>query len=148
MKNKILLLMLFFEMCIYAQNVNKVTFEYDTAGNQIRREICINCPSSSGRQAAKETIAGQTENSLTQDRLSYYPNPVKEELNIQWGEEDKGHIQSIVVYSIDGRQMSTIAGIKATGIQTIPFLNFPAGMYLVVIRFDNKKEESIKILKK
>ena len=139
--------MLFFGICTYAQNTTKMLFEYDTAGNQVRRELCINCPSSSDRQAAKETVTESLEKSVSQDQLSYYPNPVKEELTIQWTKEDEGHVQSIVVYTIDGRQMSSVANLEVNR-QIVPFLDFPPGMYIVVIRFDNKKEESIKILKK
>jgi hypothetical protein len=146
MKKKILLLMLFCGMFTYSQNT--ITFQYDAAGNQIRRELCINCPSSSGRQAAKETVTESVENPLLQDRLSYYPNPVTEALTIQWGKEDEGHVQSISIYTIDGRQMSSVSNLQAVNRQTVPFLDFPSGMYIVVIRFDNKKEESIKIVKK
>ena len=148
MKKKILLLVLLFGMCTYAQNVTKILFEYDAAGNQVRRELCINCPLSSGRQAAAtETVTTQPQKFLPEDRLSYYPNPVKEVLTIQWGEADNGHIQKILIYTIDGRQMSSVTNLKAVDRQTIPFLDFPSGVYIVVVQFDNKEQESVKIIK-
>ena len=129
--------------------VPKILFEYDAAGNQIRRELCINCSLSSGRQAAaKETLTTQPQKFLPEDRLSYYPNPVKEALTIQWGKDDNGHIQKILVYAADGRQMSSITNSKATNNQIIPFLDFPPGVYMVVVFFDNKEQESVKIIKK
>lgn len=157
---KIHLLILLFGACTYAQiigepdddlifTVPKILFEYDAAGNQIRRELCINCSLSSGRQAAaKETVTMQPQKFLPEDRLSYYPNPVKEALTIQWGKDDNGHIQRILVYAADGRQMSSITNSKATNSQTIPFLDFPPGVYMVVVYFDNKEQESVKIIKK
>jgi len=158
---KIYLLMLLFGTCTYAQiivepgdddlmlTVPKILFEYDAAGNQIKRELCLNCSPSSGRQAAaNETVTTQPQKFLPEDRLSYYPNPVKEALTIQWGRQDNGHILKVLVYTIDGRQMSSVTNLKATNSQTIPFLDFPPGVYMVVVQFDNKKQESVKIIKK
>jgi hypothetical protein len=165
MKKKILLLILLFGACTYAQTepeppveteppieeptVPKILFEYDAAGNQIKRELCINCPIFIGRQrSAKETVTTQPQKFLPEDRLSYYPNPVKEALTIQWGKEDNGHIQKIVVYTIDGRQMSSVTNLKSANMQTVPFLDFPSGVYVVVVHFDNKEQEAVKIIKK
>lgn len=70
---------------ISSYSQNKILFEYDTAGNQIQRVLCINCEPGRGRIAQnKKEITELTSEDLIKtypgDLISYYPNPVKEEL--------------------------------------------------------------------
>ena len=104
--NKLLTLLLF--LCgIMCNAQDKILFSYDNAGNQIKRELCINCPSGTGKTTnvkPKEIIA-LTEDDLQKffpdDLISYYPNPVKEELYLKWELKDENLVNSIQVYGLN-----------------------------------------------
>ena len=80
--------LLFFSMffCITITNAQKIRFNYDSAGNQVLRTWCPTCPSRTANQPVKE-IAKLDESDFQkffpEDVISYYPNPVKEELYLK-----------------------------------------------------------------
>ena len=54
MKNYILLLFLSFSLFAVAQD--KITFDYDNAGNQIKRELCLSCTKANYRTTKPKEI--------------------------------------------------------------------------------------------
>ena len=145
------LLFVLFSICIStnAQN-NKIVFEYDSAGNQIKRYLCINCPSETAKSAVKE-IEDITENDLqkfsSNDVISFYPNPVKEELYIQWELSEKDYVNSIYLYGITGQVLKNYAKTREMNSQIIPFQNYPTGVYIVALFYNNGEKKTIKIIK-
>ncbi|HEX8377888.1 MAG TPA: T9SS type A sorting domain-containing protein [Pedobacter sp.] len=153
MKVIILKLSFFILLNIYnAGAQNRVKFEYDTAGNQTRRYVCINC--GARNIPAKDSLAAVSEESITdivvegeKYKITYYPNPVREELHINWINNDIV-ISEIVVYSISGQTLKrfppSTGGAKQS---TISFEDYAHGYYTVVLISSDGKEYPIKIVK-
>jgi len=155
---KYLLVFLFIWTFTNAQN--KIALHYDIAGNQISRTlICINCPpvneeipKGSGEneksEENEETKDNNVENPSQDAVISYYPNPVKEELFIEWREVDKeDYVKTVAVYSLSGQAVKTQAVPNGASSLTLPFKEYPAGVYIVLISYRNGDEKKIKIMK-
>ncbi len=84
--NKFLLILLFLFSVVIRSQSGKITFSYDTAGNQTSRTLCLKCVSKNGNETPKEVVALQEEDLqkfFPEDVISYYPNPVKEQLYLK-----------------------------------------------------------------
>jgi hypothetical protein len=142
------MLLLGFSVMAIAQQ--KITFEYDKAGNQINRKLCLNCTSKKSKEVPKE-IAAITEDDLEkffpEDAISYYPNPVREELYLKWGLIDQDYVSQISVYSFNGQILKTYSLSKENNAQTIPFQSYPTGTYVIVLQYKNGDQKTIKIIK-
>jgi len=80
-------------------------------------------------------------NDLNGNMFTYYPNPVKDYLNIS----AKQKIENISIYNLVG-QIITSEAKQVDG--KINMTSLPAGIYVVKIMFEGKKSESFKIIKK
>lgn len=129
-----------FTLFVTAQD--KILFSYDTAGNQVMREICLNC-SSKNVKAVKDL---KEEDLQVIDQISYYPNPVSEELYLSWELVDEKKVSQLQLLSISGQTMKTI--VPNTGQLTLGFQGYPSGVYFIVFSYNNGEEKTIKILKK
>jgi hypothetical protein len=149
MKNYLLLLFLGFSLFVKAQD--KITFDYDAAGNQIKRELCLSCNKAGYKTKAPKEIAALQEEDLQkfkpEDVISYYPNPVKEELYIKWELVIDKKVTSIYLYAINGKILQTYDNLEKTNALNIPFLNYPTGVYLVVLVYNDGEQKTIKIVK-
>lgn len=135
---------------IYAQD--KLSFKYDTAGNQITRErICLNCNPQS-RSATTETdsmdVAADDLKAITEFQLKSYPNPVVDELYVEWINNPENLVAKIQLFSMNSQLLFDMNIKEKQGEQTINFSNFPAGIYNVVIHYTNRSKKSFKIIKK
>ncbi|KRD11545.1 hypothetical protein ASE21_07505 [Flavobacterium sp. Root901] len=143
------LLFLLLHLCFTGNAQTKITFSYDNAGNQTNRTLCINCLSKSVKQVKE--IEAVTENDLEkffpEDVISYYPNPVKEELYLQWQLTGDNYVISAHVYSITGQVLRTYEISNNTSNLNIPFQQYPTGVYLVLLSYKDGGEKSIKIIK-
>jgi hypothetical protein len=149
--NKIftLLLILFSGQILQAQN--KIKFSYDTAGNQINREICLgSCFTGKPAKRIKE-VEALTDDDLKKlsekDAISYYPNPVKEELYLKWEVVQDNPINTIRVYSILGNMVKNYQGTDTINSLNISFREYANGVYLVSINYANGDQKTIKIIK-
>jgi hypothetical protein len=151
MKHFILLILLGFSVLATAQD--KIVFEYDNAGNQTKRYLCVNCPSGIGKTPnvlPKEIIALKEEDMqkfFPEDVISYYPNPIKEELYLKWELKDENLVNSIQVYGLSGQLLKSYSGFEKSNTQNIPFQSYPSGVYAVVLFYSNGEQKSIKIIK-
>ncbi len=149
MKNYLLLLFLGFSLFVKAQD--KITFDYDNAGNQIKRELCLNCNKSNYKITAPKEITALQEEDLQkispEDLISYYPNPVKEELYLKWEPVEGKTVSSIYLYGINGQVLKTLDNLEKTNALNIPFINYPTGIYLVVLVYIDGEQTIIKIVK-
>ena len=84
MRNYLFMMSLLCLCAGYSQT--KVSFEYDQAGNQIKRSACNTCRLATQPLVKDETeiVAADMEISQDSDVISYYPNPVKEQLYLKW----------------------------------------------------------------
>lgn len=149
--NKIFILLLLL-CCSISQAQDRITFSYDDAGNQIQRKLCINCTTSKMSNESIKEITALEEGDLLkfspQDVISYYPNPVKEELYLKWEFVNNNLVSSILVYGVNGQQLASYTGFGKKNTHNISFLNFPTGVYGVVLFYTNGEQKSIKIIKK
>lgn len=149
MKNYLLLLFLGFSLFIKAQD--KITFDYDNAGNQIKRELCLSCSNPNYKtKFIKEVTALQEEDLqkfFPEDMISYYPNPVKEELYLKWELANENTVSSLHVYNINGKTLQSFMNLEKLNTQIIPFQNYPTGVYLIVLLYSNGEQKTVKIVK-
>lgn len=129
--------------CYLLQAQDKITFAYDNAGNQVLREICVNC---NARTSAKTIKELKKEDLQEIDQISYYPNPVSEELYINWKLITDKKVQSIKLVSISGKILGTYS--PKTDTMVIGFQNLPQGLYLIHLIYNTSEEKVLKIIKK
>jgi hypothetical protein len=152
MKHLLLSLFAFVSVASYGQ-ITRLHFEYDTAGNQTSRFLNFN--SSSTRTAQNETpkeISELKEEDLLKfspnDVISYYPNPVREELYLKWDLTNENKVSSIEVFSINGQRVNVFTDLENENAKNIPFQEYPEGTYLVLLNYTSGEQKSITILKK
>ncbi|WP_337967776.1 T9SS type A sorting domain-containing protein [uncultured Flavobacterium sp.] len=140
----------FFLLFYFTSNAQtKLTFGYDAAGNQINRTLCITCVSTSAKQV-KEVEAIVEDDLLKfspNDVISYYPNPVKEQLYLQWQLVNDNYVTTVYVYSITGQVLQTYQTNSSLNNLNIPFQQYTTGVYLVLLSYKDGGEKSIKIIK-
>ena len=150
MRKFLLLTLSLLSFSCYSQN--KLLFEYDTAGNQIKRSICVNCLFRSANNIARpKEIAKLEDKDLIktdpEDTISYYPNPVKEELFIKWELINGVKVTEIQLYSLSGQMLRNIPKLENQNSESITFQEYPSGIYSVLIIYSNGEQKTLKIIK-
>lgn len=144
--------MLLFLCCYIFQAQYRIIFSYDDTANQKQRLLCINCSTSKIAGEKIKEISAVHENDLlkftSQDVISYYPNPVKEELYLQWELIEGNYVTSIQLYDLNGRVLYSFSDLDKRNSQNIAFQSYPIGMYAVVLFYKNGEQKLIKIVKK
>ncbi|MBE9577421.1 T9SS type A sorting domain-containing protein [Flavobacterium proteolyticum] len=140
-----LFLLILFPLFSWGQTV---TFTYDVAGNQITRVY-----NSTGNKQSSEPIKefqDLTEKDLKKffpnDIISYYPNPVRDELFIHWDLIDDNNVNLVEIYGVSGQCLKKVTSFNENSI-ILSFIDFPIGTYLVQINYVNGDQKSIKIIK-
>jgi hypothetical protein len=151
MKHYLLVLLIAFSLSIQAQQ-KKITFTYDSAGNQVSRVLCLTCTAKNSDAPPPKEIVAITEEDLQKfapnDVISYYPNPVREELYLKWELANDIYVKNLNVYSFTGQKLKSYSQSDNGNTQTIPFQGYPEGVYLIVLEYSNGDEKTIKIIKK
>ncbi|WP_298304227.1 T9SS type A sorting domain-containing protein [Flavobacterium sp.] len=142
------LLLLIFLLVFSFSNSQTITFSYDAAGNQINRVY-----NSVGNRISNEPIKEYkdlTQNDMKkffpEDVISYYPNPVKDELFVKWEFIEDNKVNTIEIFSISGQSISKISTENKNTV-IIPFNNLPSGTYLVNLNYEDGEKKSITIIK-
>lgn len=147
MKQLLLVILFFVNSSIFSQ---KIRFEYDAAGNQILRKWCPSCLSRDSNEVFKE-ISNLDDSDLKkffpEDVISYYPNPVKEELYIKWDLINNNAVSKIEIYSFSGQLVSSIGSLEKEESKMISFQDYPVGSFLVLLHYTNGEQKSITIIK-
>lgn len=136
-------------LCGFACMGQKIRFEYDGSGSQKLRTYCINCASRMADPAPDPSTLKDEELARFEpdDAFSYYPNPVREELYLRWTTaEGRPSVKSLDVFSVSGQRLRSIPDIAGNE-QSISFLDYPAGMYLIALRYSDGSERTIRIVK-
>lgn len=138
----------------FPKSETRITFAYDNAGNQLNRVLCLSGCTSKLSKSSKETIKdidAITEEDLkkfsAEDVISYYPNPVKEELYLKWQFAENNYVSSIVIYGINGQVLKTFSKTENINTQNISFQSYPSGVYMVALVYANGEQKTIKIIK-
>ncbi|WP_445455730.1 T9SS type A sorting domain-containing protein [Flavobacterium sp. HNIBRBA15423] len=151
MKHLLIFIVFIVTSSISAQ-VDRILFNYDSAGNQIKRELCINCSSSlirTSQEEIKEIVDLKEEDLLkfeSEDLISYYPNPVKEELFLKW-ELINNNVSKIEIYSLSGQLIKFLPNLEKENSKIISFQEYPSGTYSVLLSYTNGEQKSITIIK-
>jgi hypothetical protein len=128
----------------------KIRFEYDAAGNQIQRKWCPNCNSKNGSEIYKEISKledSDLQKFFPEDVISYYPNPVKEELYLKWELVNENKVSSIDVFTLNGQVLKTVKDNISQNSLAISFQEYPVGIYFLSLNYTNGDKKSIKIVK-
>ena len=126
-----------------------IDFTYDQAGNQIQRKYIWNGNRQSNQEVKEynDLVNSDLEKFFPEDIISYYPNPVKEELFLKWDLIDNNYVNEIQLFDINAKLISTISDLKNTDRTTIQFSYLPKNIYLIVLVFKDGESKSIKISK-
>ncbi|QSB25551.1 T9SS type A sorting domain-containing protein [Flavobacterium sp. CLA17] len=128
----------------------KITFAYDTAGNQISRTLCLTgCTAKPGKEIKEiEAITdADMEKFSSEDVISYYPNPVKEELFLKWELINDNKVSSVIVYGVNGQVLKTFSKTDNLNTLNISFQEYSKGIYMVALNYSNGDQKTIKIIK-
>lgn len=145
MKKLLLLLLFVFSVNSFAQ---KITFQYDIAGNQITRSYCVSCRESNLPVKDFEDLqASDLQKFFPEDVISFYPNPVKNELYLEWQLIDNNKVSLIEINSSNGQLLQTHKSGFDNNKQVLSFGEYPAGIYFVNLTYANGEQKFIKIIK-
>ncbi|MCL9804606.1 T9SS type A sorting domain-containing protein [Flavobacterium amniphilum] len=125
----------------------KIRFDYDTAGNQITREYCLNCFTKTEIKDTGQLTDSDLTKFVPEDSFAYYPNPVKEELYLKWNNSLESKISSIKLFSLNGSLLKSFDHQENSISQNIHFGNYPSGIYFIILAYNTGGEKSIKIIK-
>jgi hypothetical protein len=148
-KKLLIIIAFLFAVQLQAQK-DKILFEYDTAGNQTKRELCVNCTRKEATKELKDLVAEDftpLEESLTEDQVSYYPNPVQEELHIKWELINNRTVTAIMVFNNAGTLVKDYQNTSNVQLQTLSFGSLPTGVYLIMMQYSDGKQKTFKIIK-
>lgn len=152
MKKMLLFPLLFIFNLSFGQVADRIKFTYDDAGNQTRRYICLGCQSRKAKDTIYKTPESLTENDFLKDDLyshiSYYPNPVREELYVKWQNTTDIQVSKIELYSMSGQFVKNIADIRDSELATIEFQPYPEGFYNLILVYSNGDKKTLRIVKK
>lgn len=128
---------------------DRVTFAYDESGNQTERKLCINCTVNKNALREKNNLIAKEDEIFSDDNLKFYPNPLTEDLFIDFNITDKNKkVEHIEVISLDGQIVKLIKDINENETLKIPFDDMPQGVYIVNVAYSNGEIVDLKIVKK
>ena len=131
----------------------KLTFSYDASGNQTERKwVCINCPTGTNAEAINDKLlkfndALLPENEVTERKISVYPNPLTEILNVMWNVPKGIILNRIEVISMNGNKVFTSKHQPDQKETQISFNKMSPGVYILIGYYSDGKKESLKVVK-
>ena len=136
----LILFLLSFPMTGMAQ---KVSYDYDYAGNRISRKI-VNIPPLTQAKKNDQYQPVPAEEQLGDRKITVYPNPTKGDLAVDiTGGNDKDEMQ-IVLISAQGVQLQVLKAV--TGSTPVNMLHYPPGWFILRVKAGDKTTE-FKIIK-
>ena len=133
-----------------------LSFEYDEAGNQIKREwICVNCPDYStpvytlvSKYMASSTVTPPSTNKIADRKLTAFPNPLREQLTLKW-DNTNYYIKAIEVSTIAGASVFNQCYNYTEGVTeiTVPFNKQIPGLYFIRVLYSDGKQDLVRVVK-
>lgn len=136
---------------LLANSQSRIDFSYDGAGNQIVRQLCVGCriENSTNDSVALEDVKDEDFHFFFEgDVISYYPNPVKEELFLKWELINGKNVERIELYTLSGQLVKKYTSIDAFNKISIPFNGLPENIYTILLVYSNGEQKDIRIIKK
>ncbi len=127
-----------------------ISFKYDGAGNQYVRYFDLSKKSkeASTEQVTEDISEGTPQNTDLTRAVNLFPNPIENELNLDWSASVNTYVKSIQVYSLGSKMIENRTPSKSTQQYKINFNHYASGIYIIRILFDNGKQETFKVIKK
>ena len=151
----------------------KLSFNYDPAGNQVLKDmLCINCPEEVEEEEEEEVVVVEEEEEIPEQeseviaeddseieeeeeeeeektsKIIAYPNPVMDELHIDWIENPDKQPVAIELYSLDNKLQQSYKISFTRGVLRLPFHGYTPGVYFLVVTYNSGEQQSFNILKK
>lgn len=131
--------LIFFSITIQAQ---KISYEYDMAGNRIARKVVYIDNPSHAKEHIEETVP--IVDQLGERKITVYPNPTRGSLAVEITGGDQKDQMTLSLFSSQGVQLQNI---KTTGVTTpVNMSAYPSGWYILRIQVGDKMTE-LKIIK-
>jgi Secretion system C-terminal sorting domain len=146
--NKLFFFFLFTGIVCSAQ-VQKIQFQYDAAGNQIIRKLCLPClaKNTDNTKEISNLKDSDFKKFFPEDVISYYPNPVKELLYLKWENVQNNSVSSIQLFSLTGQLLKSYNNLENINSFTIPFSDLPQNVYTINLVYTYGEHKPIKIVK-
>ena len=160
--NKLLLKAILFgalTFTVFKADAQELQFQYDAAGNQIERKFaCMNCTAFPVALAAAplpmdslNSFNTVKQNATKADRkITAYPNPFTQVLNLKWDNSDTYYVNRIEAYSSKGLtvfQKNYQSWEILSQYETIPFDKQVPGFYFIKAIYSDGKQQIIKVIK-
>ena len=129
MKSILPIVIMIFSVSAYSQN--KISYQYDAAGNRISREILF-----SQTQMAKKQNKINTD-MLGKHKITISPNPTEDLLRVELLDGDVAVDGEAIVYSANGNLVAS-APLKSS-VTELNIGSCPSGIYLLQIKQGNSK---------
>ncbi len=150
MIKKLLLLLTFYTCNVNAQTLQ---FTYDSAGNQIQRELVtisvnslLSTNSIEETEQEEETLLPKSnfinDNSTT---IEFYPNPVIDLLNVEWNSELQ--LTEIMVFDNNGKLLQLKKVYEGTIREVFDLSSYASGIYYIRVFDVTQQSKSYKIIK-
>ncbi len=116
-----------------------VSYTYDNSGNRISRKVVILKNTTNDKTYTDESKSSEVEDIFGKGKITIYPNPTKELLNIRLKDIDIEKEIILQLYDTNGKLLKTNK-TKDTK-TTINLSNNAAGIYILKIISGNNKAE-------
>ena len=136
------MLLLFIAGLSFGQKIN---MSYDGAGNQINRFVAMaRIPGIDYK--TPETL--KESDFIVDDKIAYYPNPVLQQLYVNWKNEPEKTVDNIEIFNMNGQLMVNYKHLNNSESVVIDFQILTDGIYNLIMNYENGTKKSLKIVKK
>ena len=134
--------LLLMSICPALHSQDKVTFQYDKAGNRISRTIVLAPRTAPAKEDEKPAVYSDM---LEDIKIKIYPNPTTGLVKVEMQNLPEDQSANIWLYTMSGKLISSFKDVSnVTGIN---LSGQPAGVYVLKIVAGNRRTEW-KIIKK
>ena len=126
-----------------------LTFTYDVAGNQTNRHYIVVSNKLANRNVKqiKDLVEADLKTSDVSEEIKFYPNPVQEDLFIQWIETEVKKETQLQLFDMNGQLLKTYFNLPENNSMTINFQVFPSGIFNLILDYSNGEIKILKVVK-
>ncbi|MBR9845306.1 MAG: T9SS type A sorting domain-containing protein [Algicola sp.] len=132
----------------------RLLFDYDNAGNQTKRYLCVfgtSCSSRLANPIAKDLVAEELEEELNKESfnvITLHPNPVKDKLQIEFSFKEGVNLgSSINIFDVKGTLIEKVNFSSDYNTAVVDFSQKSSGIYFVHFHLSNNETITKKVIK-